>query len=246
MSLISSYIILHSDAASTHTHAHAHIILPVEKTFFIQFLEHCYELTPHQICFVPPGVAHTYQCKGLSMILNIPVEMVKPIDLALFTECCVLDIDGKLELLVCLIKQEIQSAENNKESLRYLFYYLYDKLVEHCQNPSLRYLQTNYAEPINMTQLASMEGYNTSYYTHWFKRKVGCTPSEDLRITRIEKAKEILATTHYRLLDVAFQVGYTNSSSFIRAFKTITGMTPQEYRSHAETKQYHDDTKPLA
>lgn len=237
MSLISSYIVVHSDAASTHMHPHAHIILPVEKTFFIQFLEQCRELTPSQICFVPPGVSHTYQCKGLSMTLNIPAEMVKPADLALLTECCVWNIDGKLELLVSLIKQEIQSAENNKESLRYLFYYLYDKLVEQCQNPSLRYLQTNYAESINMAQLANMEGYNTSYYTHWFKQKMGCTPSEYLRITRIEKAKEILATTHYRLLDVAFQVGYTNSSSFIRAFKDVTGMTPREYRCQEERRR---------
>lgn len=236
MSLISSYIILHSDAASTHTHPHAHIILPVERTFYIQFLERHYEVTPQQICFVPPGVSHTYQCKGLSMVLNIPAEMVKSKDLALFTECSVLDVDGKLELLARLIKQEIQSAGSNKESLRYLFYYLYDKLVEECQTPSLRYLQDNYDKPINIVQLANMEGYNTSYYTHWFKRKVGYTPSEYLRITRMEKAKEILATTHYRLLDVAFQVGYTNSSSFIRAFKTVTGMTPREYRQLTQKK----------
>jgi len=214
----------------------------VEKTFFIQFLDRSYELTPQQICFVPPGVSHTYQCKGVSVTLNIPAEMVKPIDLALFTECSVWDIDGKLELLVRLIKQEIQSAENNKESLRYLFYYLYDKLVEHYQNPSLKYLQANYAESINMPQLANMEGYNTSYYTNWFKKKVGCTPSEYLRSTRIEKAKGILATTHYRLLDVALQVGYTNSSSFIRAFKSVTGMTPREYRCQVEKKQRHTET----
>ena len=55
-------------------------------------------------------------------------------------------------------------------------------------------------------------------------------PSEYLQGLRIEKAKEILNTTHYRVLDVALQVGYSNCSSFVRAFKAVAGVTPHEYR----------------
>ena len=55
-------------------------------------------------------------------------------------------------------------------------------------------------------------------------------PSEYLQMVRIDKAKEILATTRYRILDVAMQVGYNNGSSFARAFKAVTGITPNQYR----------------
>ena len=234
MALISSYTIQRSDAVRNHTHPHAHIILPVRKTFFIQFSNRSYDLTPRQIGFIPPCVPHAYSCKGLSLTLNIPAEMVKPADLALLTENCVVDIDDKLELLVSLIKREIQDPQSSKESLRYLFYYLYDTLAERHRMPSLRYMHANYAGPIRIAELAAMDGYNASYYTDWFKRKVGCMPSEYLQALRIEKAKEILATTHYRVLDVGLQVGYTNGSSFIRAFKSVTGLTPHEYRRQAE------------
>ena len=230
MSLISSYTIEHSDMVYRHEHPHAHIILPVQKTFFIQFGGRGHEVSPRQLAFVPPGVSHSYSCHGLSITLNIPAEMVKPADLVCLTENCVVEIDEKLELLVSLIKREVQDPESSKESLRYLFYYLYDRFVERYRAPSLRYIHANYAGHVSVAQLAAIEGYSTPYYTDWFKKKVGCIPSEYLQSLRIEKAKEILNTTHYRVLDVALQVGYANCSSFVRAFKAVTGMTPDNYR----------------
>lgn len=234
MSLISSYKIDSSDEVRTHSHPHAHIVLPVQETFFIQFLGRSYEVTPRQFLFVPPNVVHAYSCKGVSITLNIPAEMVKPADLALLTENCMVDIDEKLELLVDLIKREVQDPESSTESLRYLFYYLYDRFVERHRMPSLRYIHANYAGPVSIAKLAGIEGYSASYYTDWFKKKVGCMPSEYLRALRVEKAKEILTTTHYRVLDVALQVGYASCSSFVRAFKAVAGMTPDEYRQRAK------------
>jgi len=236
MSLISSYTIEDSDRIYTHTHPHAHIILPIQKTFFIQFSGRSFELTPRQFGFVPPNVSHAYSCKGLSITLNIPAEMVKPVDLALLTENCVVDIDEKLELLVDLIKREVQDPESSKESLRYLFYYLYDQFVERHRMPSLRYIHANYAGPVSIAELADIEGYSATYYTDWFKKKVGCMPSEYLQALRVEKAKEILTTTHYRVLDVALQVGYSNCSSFVRAFKAVVGLTPDEYRQRMKNE----------
>jgi len=65
------------------------------------------------------------------------------------------------------------------------------------------------------------------------KEKVGCSPSEYLQMVRIDKAKEILSTTRYRIIDVAMQVGYMNSSSFTRTFREIVGVTPNQYRRQA-------------
>ena len=228
MSSVLSYIV--SDTVETHAHPRAHIILPVEKTYYIRFGGRDYELTPRQIAFDPPNVPHAYRCNGLTVTLNVPAEMVKPEDLTLLTENCVVDIDEKLELLTDLIKQEVQDPEIGNESLRYLFYYLYDRLVERYRAPSLRHIHANYAGRISIAELAAIEGYSAPYYTDWFKKKMGCIPSEYIQVLRIEKAKELLNTTHYRVLDVALQVGYANCSSFVRAFKAVTGITPDSYR----------------
>ncbi len=230
MSVISGRSFSLPGQIQSHTHPHAHIILPVTQYFYIRFEGHEHYLLPNQIGFVPPGVLHYYGCPGEALTLNIPAEMIKTSDLVFLMEKCVWEIDEKLSPLISLIKQEAAGIAQGSNSLRYLFYYLYDKLVEQGRLPSLRYIEENYASDITIRELADLENYNVSYYTEWFKKNVGCLPSEYLRMVRIDKAKEILSTTRYRIIDVAVQVGYCNSSSFTRAFREVEGITPNQYR----------------
>lgn len=230
MAVISSFHYHYPGELRSHAHPHAHILLPLEEPFYIRFENQEHLILPNQIGFVPPGVFHYYSCAGRAITLNIPAEMIKTPDLVYLTENSVRDIDEKLSPLIALIRQETEDEGQRTDSLRYLFYYLYDKLVEQGRLSSLKYMEENYASEITIRDLAALENYNVSYYTEWFKKNVGCLPSEYLRKIRIEKAKEILATTRYRIIDVALQVGYYNSSSFTRAFREVEGMTPNQYR----------------
>ncbi len=230
MALISSYTFYAHEGLQTHTHPYGHMILVLDQTFFIRFAGHAHTLTPNLIGFVPPGVSHDFGCTGRALTLNIPAEMIKSTDLLILTDNCVLEINERLAPLVSLIKQEVEEGNPQSNSLRYLFYYLYDKFVEQYRLPSLRYLQENYASDINIAELATLENYNVTYYTSWFKKKTGCTPSDYLKMVRIEKAKEMLSTTRYRIIDIAMQVGYSNNSSFTRAFHSVAGVTPNQYR----------------
>jgi AraC-like DNA-binding protein len=47
---------------------------------------------------------------------------------------------------------------------------------------------------------------------------------------RIEKAKELLKDTDMSLGDIVKQIGYVDTSSFVRKFKQETGVTPGDYR----------------
>ena len=51
---------------------------------------------------------------------------------------------------------------------------------------------------------------------------------------RIKKSKEILITTNLKVYEVAKMVGYNDSISFGRAFKKITGTTPNNFRNNKE------------
>ncbi len=234
MSVISSRSFSLPGEIQTHSHPHAHIILPQTQYFYLRFDGRVFNLLPGQIGFVPPGVVHDFGCPGEALTLNIPAEMIKPSDLVALTERCVWEIDERLEPLISLIEREAAGAGRESDSLRYLFYYLYDKLVEQGQSLSLRYIEQNYASDITIRELAALENYNVSYYSEWFRRSFGCLPSEYLRMVRIEKAREILATTRYRVIDVAIQVGYGNASSFTRAFREVEGVTPSRYRQTAK------------
>ncbi len=230
MGAISVYAFNTNPGIQTHVHPHGHLIIVLEKEFYFRFRDNECHLKPGQIGFIPPGVEHDYSCSGKAVTLNIPEEMVKATDLLFLTEHFVRDIDEKLQPLLDLIIQEVDSSSPQNESLRYLFYYLYDKLVNDDRMLSVRYINDNYAEDIRVEQLAEMENYNPSYYASVFRKKMGCIPSDYIRMVRIEKAKEILLTTHYPVINVAMQVGYANASSFTRVFRETTGMTPHQFR----------------
>jgi AraC-like DNA-binding protein len=47
---------------------------------------------------------------------------------------------------------------------------------------------------------------------------------------RFEKAVHLLANTPIKLVEVAFELGYTEAANFTRAFRRWTGVTPREFR----------------
>lgn len=66
--------------------------------------------------------------------------------------------------------------------------------------------------------------------------RLGTDFKEFITDYRIREAREILSDPSkrdYKVLRVAFESGFSNKRSFIRAFKKYMGMTPSEYRSRA-------------
>lgn len=215
---------------SVHSHPYAHILLSPNAPLHVKIGERTYVIDEHRLGIILSDVLHQCACASSIISINIPQNMIKKSDLALFERNVTFPIVGMLVPLIELIKSEI-ARNPDSDSLRYLYYYLYDKLVEANVPKSQQYIHEHFAEPITIVELAQIENYNVSYYTDWFKRKFGVSPSSYLRNFRIEKARELLLTTHYRLIEIAMQVGYNSNASFTRAFKEATGMSPIAYRS---------------
>lgn len=163
--------------------------------------------------------------------MDIPPHMIRQSDLITLESRIVYPIEGNLAPLTQLIKSEIQQHPNSS-SICYLFYFLYEKLVENNECISLRYIREHFNEQFSIQTLAQLENYNPSYYTDWFRKKIGCSPSKYLREFRVERAKEMLLNPRFSLLDIAVQIGYNSHSAFTRAFKQTVGCSPQEYRNH--------------
>jgi len=215
---------------SVHSHPYAHILLSPHATLTVKIGGKTCVIDGERLGIILAGVHHQLACAASIISINIPQNMIKKSDVALFERNVTFPIVGMLVPLIELIKSEI-ARNPDSDSLRYLYYYLYDKLVEANVPKSQQYIHEHFAEPITIVDLAQIENYNVSYYTDWFKRKFGVSPSGYLRAFRIEKARELLLTTHYRLIEIAMQVGYNSNASFTRAFKEATGMSPIAYRN---------------
>lgn len=212
-----------------HEHSYPQILVPLEKAMQIQVGEEDYEVTPQQLCLVPMGMAHRCNYLGKLLAINLSEELENDRDAFLVSSPIIISMCGQITQLVELIQAELRQNPESR-SVRYLYSYLYSKLLESCAAPSIRYISEHYDLPITVGQLAEMENYNVTYYNDWFKQQTGFSPSLYLRRLRIDRAKELLADTGMTMMDIAVMVGYSSNSTFTRAFHSITGMTPKEYR----------------
>lgn len=213
----------------THAHEYAHILLPLKDELVVRIGGEDHHITHEHLAFVEPNRIHLCVCSSDIIMINIPESMIKKEDVETLASKVCLPLTGPMLPLSELIKSEVQRNPDS-DSIRYLYYYLYDKLVEVNGFKSLNYIRDNFAEEISIAELARMENYNISYFTDWFKKQTGSSPSSYIRRLRIEKAKELLTSTNYRLIDVAAQVGFSGNASFSRAFRECCGISPTTYR----------------
>lgn len=96
---------------------------------------------------------------------------------------------------------------------------------------AVEYIQANYAKDLSMTMVANHISLNYSYFSYLFKEQTGLSFVEYLKQLRIEKAKELLRNSDYKIYEVAQKVGYYNPKHFGRVFREIIGITPVEYRN---------------
>lgn len=91
-------------------------------------------------------------------------------------------------------------------------------------------LDRQYDHPISLHGLAQRFGMSSSHLVRIFKDRYGATPHEYLRTRRLELAKDLLRASDLKTVEVALRCGFTCYSTFFTNFKSITGMTPEEYR----------------
>lgn len=93
------------------------------------------------------------------------------------------------------------------------------------------YIHSNFHEDIYLEQIA--ENYKTSlaHLSRLIKKELGMTFSEYLAKVRIQKAKELLATSSKNINEISTSVGFNSRNTFIRMFKKLEGITPSDYRN---------------
>ena len=75
------------------------------------------------------------------------------------------------------------------------------------------------------------EGVTYSKFRKNFKNTTGLAPLEYFILIKIEKAKELLNSTHMNTKQIAFSLGFNSDHYFSRLFKSKTGQSPQEFRA---------------
>lgn len=91
------------------------------------------------------------------------------------------------------------------------------------------YLLKNIESPPSLKELAKFAGLNEYQLKVGFKEIYGNTVFGFLLDHRLDHARVLLDSAKFQVNEVAYQVGYTNPSHFIAAFKKKFGITPKKY-----------------
>lgn len=92
------------------------------------------------------------------------------------------------------------------------------------------FIESHISADISLIHLADHVNLNPSYLSRLYKQITGNGLSDYLTEYRDRKAKEMLKKSNLKVQEIAAQLGYNSSHSFIRFFKKQNQVTPQEYR----------------
>lgn len=86
-------------------------------------------------------------------------------------------------------------------------------------------------QDISLMDIANEVKYSYTHLSTLFKKETGQAFSDYLIKARIEKAKQLLKETNFKIYEVGSLCGYPNSKYFMSVFKETVGMTPSEFRN---------------
>ncbi|WP_078544582.1 AraC family transcriptional regulator [Litchfieldia alkalitelluris] len=100
---------------------------------------------------------------------------------------------------------------------------------------TIDYMVNHYNNSLTLTDLSTMAGLSSSHYSRLFKKYVGYSPIDYLTHLRIDRAKELLALSDFRIKEISQSVGYEDELYFSRIFKKIVGMSPSQFNMNHKT-----------
>ncbi len=94
----------------------------------------------------------------------------------------------------------------------------------------LKFIHNNIYDDIDVENLASVACVTKPYLIRLFTKNFGISPLQYINQKKMEKAQLLLITGDLPIKELAYELGFNDHSYFIRLFKKINGVTPQEYR----------------
>lgn len=92
------------------------------------------------------------------------------------------------------------------------------------------YINAHLDQDLGLVELAELVQMSPCYFATLFKRSLGISPHQYVIDRRIQKAQQSLTHSEQCLADIAQKVGFSDQTSFTRAFRKKVGVTPKQYR----------------
>jgi transcriptional regulator GlxA family with amidase domain len=93
-----------------------------------------------------------------------------------------------------------------------------------------RWIAANPAEDLSVKNLARRTGLSSRHFARLFHQEVGVAPATWVKEARVATARRLLESGEAVPKQVASQCGFANADTLRKAFVSVVGVTPAEYR----------------
>jgi len=102
------------------------------------------------------------------------------------------------------------------------------------QKRVVEFIEEHLAEEISLAALAELVDLSLYHFARTFTQSFGAPPHRYHMARRMDRAKGLLQRPALSVTQIGARIGFRETSSFTRAFRKFTGLTPTEYRRHRE------------
>jgi AraC family transcriptional regulator len=92
------------------------------------------------------------------------------------------------------------------------------------------FIEEHLSEEISLATLARLVDLSLFHFARAFKQSFGVPPHRYHSSRRMDRARHLLQTPALSVTQIGVQTGFRETSSFTRAFRRFSGITPTEYR----------------
>lgn len=93
-------------------------------------------------------------------------------------------------------------------------------------NRICEYVDSHLRENISLNVLAGIAQLSVHHFARAFRQSVGVPPHTFIVRRRVERAQQLMRSTHLSLSEIALAVGFTDQSHLSRHFRRLTGNSP--------------------
>jgi len=102
------------------------------------------------------------------------------------------------------------------------------------QKRVIEFIEEHLTERISLAALAELVNLSLYHFARAFTQSFGAPPHRYHMARRMDRAKSLLQRPALSVTQIGARIGFRETSSFTRAFRKFTGLTPTEYRRHRE------------